>query len=274
MNSRYERGEITVTANDAVSTADLVLTAVRTDAGGNSVRWSVTGEPGSYVLAVAQSTKGGDWFTTETATYRTLTAAVEHDPALTRLPAKASTEFVIDDGSALALAAMLTYVVRGDAADSDGTGDEEPIGTVNGYVIRFLPRPDTSELVAVLVSDFDEPLGQQIGLYRWSDNYFPSTTGSKWLVEFAPGLAVAGGDGDFYQDLEVKVVGAAGPDAWEYDLAMDGEEWDLAVENGDAEFVDDGPGLGPLSLDPRDAGDHGTEHHADLLGRSHIPRRP
>ena len=32
------------------------------------------------------------------------------------------------------------------------------------------------------------------------------------------------------QDLEVKVVGAAVPDAWEYDLAMDGEEWDLAVE--------------------------------------------
>jgi hypothetical protein len=242
-----------VTANDDLPTADFVLTAVRSDAGGNSVRWSVTGEPGSYVLAIAQSTNGRDWFTTQRVTFRTLTAAVEHDPALTRLPANASTEFVVDDGSALALAAMLTHVALGDAADSERTGDEEPIGTVNGYVIRFLPRPDKSELVAVLVSDFDEPLGQQIGLYRWTDDYFPSTTGSKWLVEFAPGLAVAGGDGDFSQDLQVKVVGAAGPDAWEYDLAMDNEEWDLAVDNGDAEFVYDGPVLGPLSLDPPDA---------------------
>ncbi len=248
-----------MTESDVEVLVDSVLTAVRKDIDGKSTRWSVAGTPGRYALTISWRMQGTDWVTTKSVTSQTLTSAVEHDPTLTRLQAGTGTEFVIDGRLALALASKLTSAANEAGADGETSSDEEPIGTVNEYTIRFLPRPDTSELVAVLVSDdLDEPLGRQIGLYRWTDDYFPSTTGTKWLIEFAPGLAVAGGDGDFYQDLAIKLVGASGPDGWEWDLAMDGEEWDLAVENGDAEFVVHGPGLGPLSLDSPGAGAPGT----------------
>lgn len=228
--------------NNTASSVDAALTAVRTGEADICTRWSVTTQSGGYSLRVARSNGGGDWVAArESSDFQTLTAAVQHDPGLTQLPVGSHTAYEIHEDSALAFAAMLTCVSGEGQDPPDWTDNENAIGTINGNRIVFLPRPDTSERVAVLISECDEPLGVRVGFYRWADDYFPATVGTKWLVELAPGIAVAGGDGDFYTDLRIFVSNDSltyydSTDTWESGLAMDGDEWELAIENGDAEY--------------------------------------